>query len=273
MKSKAFTLVELLVVIALIVLLISLLAPALGRAKGQARTAACSLQQKQLSIAFGGYNLENLTLPTGFDRRQYLSGLPVVPPGGIPGEPGKDRQGWWWFHFLYDYLGKDLSIIRCPTRNVLDSTSLENPLLGNYGVNQALCKSTSDLAQYEEFIGEPLSLDTVAHPSSVLLLVDAGYTLIHWWYATDPPHPGLVGMRKDSTYVPGMSANEQRELAPAQWADALEGRHPNRYVNVLYTDGHSANVSADDLRISSLSRDPNSLPSYPTTSALWYLNP
>jgi prepilin-type N-terminal cleavage/methylation domain-containing protein len=58
--GAAFTLVELLVVVAVIALIASLLLPALGKAKEKGREARCVSNLKQLGVAFhlylGDYN-------------------------------------------------------------------------------------------------------------------------------------------------------------------------------------------------------------------------
>jgi len=57
MKRKAFTLVELLVVVGIIVLLVAILIPSLTRARGQARSAVCQSNLHQLDQAFeASYN-------------------------------------------------------------------------------------------------------------------------------------------------------------------------------------------------------------------------
>src|SRR3712207_6609237 len=55
MRRKAFTLVELLVVIGIIALLISILMPALGRAKEQANWVACMANMRSVGQAFQVY--------------------------------------------------------------------------------------------------------------------------------------------------------------------------------------------------------------------------
>ena len=54
-KSKAFTLVELLVVISIIALLLGILLPALGRARDMGRRIACGNQLKTLALANEAY--------------------------------------------------------------------------------------------------------------------------------------------------------------------------------------------------------------------------
>jgi prepilin-type N-terminal cleavage/methylation domain-containing protein len=56
---KAFTLVELLVVISIIALLLSILIPALSRVRSQARAAVCSSNLKQLGTAMELYTINN----------------------------------------------------------------------------------------------------------------------------------------------------------------------------------------------------------------------
>src|SRR5690349_12661425 len=70
----AFTLLELLVVIAVIAILAALLLPALGRAKLASRTAACKSNLHQLGLALRMYVDDFQKYPRYWDARGTVSG-------------------------------------------------------------------------------------------------------------------------------------------------------------------------------------------------------
>jgi prepilin-type processing-associated H-X9-DG protein len=88
----------------------------------------------------------------------------------------------------------------------------------------------------------------IPQPSRTLLIVDSGYSIISWWHAADVPPATLNGnMIEDTAYVPGLMINKDKNLKPGQEQDAIDGRHPNKTVNVGFADGHVARKKADDL--------------------------
>jgi prepilin-type N-terminal cleavage/methylation domain-containing protein/prepilin-type processing-associated H-X9-DG protein len=80
---QAFTLVEILVVIAIIALLAAILFPAFARARENARKSACMSNLKQISLAFHQYNTDNDSrFPQAWDL------LPGANPGTNGAFPG-----------------------------------------------------------------------------------------------------------------------------------------------------------------------------------------
>jgi prepilin-type processing-associated H-X9-DG protein len=262
MRGKGFTLVELLVVTATTALLMVILIPSLQSARQQASAVLCGSNIKQLVFGLAMYETENETLPHGFDNTPMNP-----PPGGYPGEHAYDRMGWWWFNHITDYSRKDSrtdSIIWCPSRQVKNHKLKGDVLCANYGVNQSICKSSRGRMSHTVFIGRPLCSTNIPHPSQALLIVDSGYSLISWWHAADKP-PVVLGntIIEDTAYIPGLEINKDKNLWVGQHQDAIEGRHPNKTVNVGFADGHVERVKAIDLFVEKTIGD------YKNKSPLW----
>lgn len=98
MRTRGFTLVELLVVVAIVSLLVSLLLPALARARDSAKTVVCLSNMRQMAIGTVMYTHDNHDF------------LPSV--GMSHGSHMVDEQGS-WFRLLEKYC-KTSEIYRCP---------------------------------------------------------------------------------------------------------------------------------------------------------------
>ena len=128
---------------------------------------------------------------------------------------------------------------------------IEDPymLCGNYGVNRAICKD-SWVAIGDEFKGKPLSLNQVRSPSSTLLVMDSGYSLISWRGATSDAQPFFENPRREDVfYVPGLSVNKDRDISPGSNDDAIAGRHFGRFVNVGFSDAHVEKIKAEKMAV------------------------
>lgn len=97
MKRKAFTLVELLVVVSIIALLIAILLPSLKRARQQAKQVVCSSNMRSLVLAVHEYAVAN-------DDRLVTAGLAH---GGTVDEHAA------WINTLKREYGNEL-VARCP---------------------------------------------------------------------------------------------------------------------------------------------------------------
>lgn len=247
MKRIGFTIIEVIVVIAIIALLIAILVPALRSSRLQVRTVLCSSNIRQLQLGLSTYESENQTFPPGFDDTLMNS-----PSGGYAGKLEYDRTGWWWFNFiegLYQKSRSTRTVLQCPSKPMDDITIGSNILWCNYGVNRSMCKSSDDILPLrKEFVGKPLSSTSITNPGQTLLITDSGYSLISWWHVTNVPPVKLSNkIIEDAAYVPGLKINQERKLWPGQEQDAIYGRHPNKSVNVGFSDGHVDRVKADEL--------------------------
>lgn len=263
MKRRAFTLIELLVVIGIIVLLIAIVIPSLTSARKFARSACCSSNMKQLSLSLTNYDLNNGHFPNSFVEAAGMS----APSGGFLGNFRYDNIGLWWINFITDKSRGDLddsSVFLCPSRKLKGDRFKDNILLGNYGVNQSICKSRLAGKQPNEFMGVPLSETDMRFPSQTLLVADAGYAIINWHHVTDsPPVPLTKNHIEDCSYIPGLSINRNRTFWDDQEEDAIYGRHLNNSVNIGFGDGHAGTKKADDLLIKKTSE------SYENKKPIW----
>ncbi len=250
MRPRGFTLVELLAVIAILTLLAGLLFPVLRTSRERARASVCGSKVKQLLLGLRSYELDQETFPPGCEPAETSLG----PFAGSP-VPGIDIMGRWWFDFSQKVdhgSGDGLEVLKCPSKRQANSLLERDILVGNYGANLSLCRVEKYMRPYAgEFSGKPLSTQTVSQPGSTLLLVDSGYALVCWWHVTESPpvtFPDKPSVQ-NATYVPGLTLNKEKVLWPGQTRDALEGRHPDKTVNIGFVDGHVDRRQADELRV------------------------
>ncbi len=249
MRTCGLTLVEVLVVIAILALLLGIFLPAGRKARDDARATVCAANVKQLLLALGNYEAEHGMYPYGCAMPE--PGAPVR----LAGSAVYDFMGRWWFdrclevnHTTEDGFG----LLQCPSKRQMGRVLRHDILVGNYGANLALCRVKRYLNAYNgTFRGEPLSSSHVSHPGSTLLLVDAGYSLICWWHATQEPPVTLEAGQwvQYAAYIPGLRINPMKDLWPGQTEDAFAGRHPHKTVNVGFVDGHVNRRPADELLV------------------------
>ncbi len=105
-RRPAFTLVELLVVIALIGILVALLLPAVQAARESARRTQCRNNLKQMGLALHNYHGSYKAFPPG-----VVSALAnpawVMPPGGCTEYPDDLGTGWSFFSRMLSFLEQE----------------------------------------------------------------------------------------------------------------------------------------------------------------------
>lgn len=132
---KAFTLIEVLVVVAVIALLVAILLPSLAAARAQGRAVLCMNNVKQIGLAARMYAME------------FRDTFPSSAHGGMP-EPKT-----WWLHVLTRY-SKSPLLFQCPDDEADSFLDWSKPLPPNselskyrwasYAVNYLFVRQVDD---------------------------------------------------------------------------------------------------------------------------------
>ena len=144
--ARAFTLVELLVVVAIIATLASMLLPTVFSVYGLAREAACKGNLRLLSAATKAFFGENgdrlprndISVAAAKEWLTKSSSRTWDPEEVLPGSSSTIQ---WWCNKIYPYGVKKHSVYICPSD--ADRTTPELPAQTSYGFNNTLTNPTA----------------------------------------------------------------------------------------------------------------------------------
>ena len=106
-QHRAFTLIELLTVVAIISMLISILMPSLGRARDQSKGVHCLSRLKDLANAMGAYENENHD---------------ILPPcEWLPDPEEHEELKYGWTELMYGYIWKEMERLYDPEQPIQHS--------------------------------------------------------------------------------------------------------------------------------------------------------
>lgn len=226
-QSGAFTLIEILVVVATISLLIGMLMPSLGQAREQVRSVACKSNLHQL----------------GTGMTMYLNQWNVYPGHQwYVGDAADTRVR--WFNLMAKSLGgyKVQGCAATPDWEVGRNNS--------YGYNYKYLGSLRDNLHSPTKPLENFPVKAVKAPSMTIAFGDTdgtGWQKPYQRGINDPEMFGNHGYVLDPTYIPeySMESYSGGALEPFAWKKRrtyISLRH-NKASNLCFTDGHVASMT------------------------------
>ena len=222
-RMHAFTLVELLIVIAVVALLAALLFPVFSRVRENARATSCLSNMRQLGSALTLYTQDfDETFPMSRfpDASHPLSGCTSSNPAYQP-EDKLQGSSYNWRRAIIPYV-KNLAVFACPSnayawRQGGDESNPAYPpasaLPASYAFNGSFFHEAVPACWYGESLVRPRSLPEITAPADLILLLESRWE-----------HPDLGGW-----FLPRRSPGGGQEGAYTSH---------NQACNWAFADGH-----------------------------------
>ena len=213
-KTRIFTLIELLIVIAIIAILAGMLLPALNKAKDQANTARCLNNIKQVGVSLFAYEM---------DYNQF----PLI------SSTGNSSTGVWSYDLYKNGYLKNSKILFCPLA--------------------AINTADSGTTKFTQFATPYSAINCFVYPASIYLYQYSGYGMNSKFGTAGTPVRN-ADIRNPSAKLLLGDADNIRSLATCHWITPQQAptaspgkRHRSRSSgNICWADGHASTFKKPD---------------------------
>lgn len=231
-KPSAFTLVELLVVVAIVGGLVALLLPAVQAARGAGRRAQCSNNLRQIGIAVHQY-------ANVMDGR-----FPLMAYHNNDSSTDRSQEQKSWIATLAPYLENVDAIRLCP--DDVHRIEEEIPTVTSYAMNGYLREAESvDTSGLPPLLAEQIRKDNEGLVSDLYDLAETHSTIVIF-------EGFAVQLRVDYDHVHSYTWFSERNIAydlvfKAVSDEVAIDRHQGNVANYLYADGHVEAIASEQI--------------------------